>query len=410
MVYIGYSMLLLEVLCLLCENKIDFVLKRYGSKIIAQFNKEWNITEDNPVNFSDNDKLQDTIDGCKKIDSSERYMEWIVKQYISGLFRFDEDGSQVKEDLESFDKNKRKMQHQDINRYNLRTLRQELKRFDVSGNEGDFGAEIQKAIENKDIQLTERCEGFVIYRALTKDGAILLGKGGGHKSNKWCTARTDASNMFNHYNKTSDVYVAIFDNGKRFQFDIDRVEHLVQNCMDEMDSDVLSDESSDYGYWLKVRESNLAQSEYQKSMERHWTFNSTMTTWEEFVQECIKHNKQIMPHLSIILQSVGFKDHENYIVSDLIGDFAINVMKLSDACFVEDIQTLGVLYKRNYNQTFNKIVDDEIVNNKKITNRVNKVFKQGSEQGYNIDEYNVFVEHLYAIGNSEQALNKMGRI
>mgnify|MGYP003442835092 FL=1 len=108
MVYIGYSMLLLEVLCLLCESPIDFVLKRYGSKIIAQFNKEWNITEDNPVNFSDNDKLQDTIDGCKKIDSSERYMEWIVKQYISGLFRFDEDGVQVKEDIESFEKNKRK--------------------------------------------------------------------------------------------------------------------------------------------------------------------------------------------------------------------------------------------------------------------------------------------------------------
>lgn len=404
MVYIGYSMLLLEVLCLLCENKIDFVLKRYGSKIIAQFNKEWNITEDNPVNFSDNDKLQDTIDGCKKIDSSERYMEWIVKQYISGLFRFDEDGVQVKEDIESYDKNKRKMQYQDINRYNLKTLRQELRRF-------DFGQEIQKAIENKDLRLVEKCNGFVIYHTLTKEGNILLGKGGGHKFNRWCTARTDEENRFDGYNKTSDIYVAIFENGKRFQFDIDRVEHLVQNCMNELDLDILSgDEASDYGYWLKIRESNLAQSEYQKSMARHWTFNSTMTTWEEFVQECVKRNKRIMPHLSIVLQNIGFVDHEDYIVSDLIGDFAIAVMKLSDAWFVEDLQTLGVLYRRNHNETFNKIVDDEITNNKKITNRVNKVFKQGSEHGYNIDEYNVFVEHLYAIGDSEQALNKMGRI
>ena len=400
MVYIGYSMLLLEVLQLLCENNIDFVMKRYGEKLL-------DVLQNDPGVDIENNSIREIMEEFASI--SEKYLEWIIKQYISHSFLM-EDASQVKEDLESFEKNKRKMQYQDINRYNLRALRQELRRFDTSGNEGDFGQEIQKAIENKDLRLVEKCNGFVIYHTLTKEGNILLGKGGGHKFNRWCTARTDDKNRFDYYNKTSDIYVAIFENGKRFQFDIDRVEHLVQNCMNELDLDILSDEPTDYGYWLKIRESNLAQSEYQKSMARHWTFNSTMTTWEEFVQECVKRNKRIMPHLSIVLQNIGFVDHEDYIVSDLIGDFAIAVMKLSDAWFVEDLQTLGVLYRRNHNETFNKIVDDEITNNKKITNRVNKVFKQGSEQGYNIDEYNVFVEHLYAIGNSEQALNKMGRI
>ena len=399
MVYIGYSMLLFEVLQLLCENKIDFVLKRYADKLATAYKKKH--PQPDIDFFNDNSKIALAVlqEIVEEIDSSEMYLEWIAKQFILGLFDLYEDASQIKEDLEEFEKYKRKMQYQDINRYNLRTLRQELKKFDTSGNEGDFGAELQKAIENNDIKLVERCNGFVIYHALTKEGNILLGKGGGHKFNKWCTARTDDKNKFEYYNTelNSNIYVAIFENGKRFQFDIDRVEHLVQNCMDELDDDMLGGESSDSEYWLIIRKSDLVQSEYRKSMERHWAFNSTMTTWEQFVKDSIKHNKRIMPSLSIILQSISNEEEYRYDIDTLISDFAAEVMRLSDSNFLDDLETLGVFYRRNNIDSLTDIVDKEIIANRRITNRVASIFKSGDE--YIVDEYNSFVVHLYAIGN-----------
>lgn len=406
MVYIGYIMLLLEVLQLLCENKIDFVMKRYGQKILDTYKK----TRSGNDGFTDEQIPIVVLKGIKRyVDPSEKYLEWIAKQYVAGLYIESEDDVQVKEDLELFEKYKRKMQYQDINRYNLRTLRQELKRFDASGNEGDFGAEIQKAIENKDIRLVERCEGFVIYHALTKEGAILLGKGGDHKFNKWCTARTDDENKFDFYNtqKNCDIYVAIFDNGKRFQFDIDRFEHLVQNCMDELDSDMLGgEESPDSDYWPIIRKSDLIQSEYRKSMEHHWAFNSSMVTWKQFVEDSVKQDKRIMPSLSSVLQSVGFMDYddltmgEDFVMIDTFTDAVDSMLMLSDVKFLEDMETLGVLYKRKYNDTFNRIVDEEVVGNRKVTDRVYKAVKQS---GYDINEFNDFVEHLFAIGNGHHA-------
>lgn len=400
MVYIGYSMLLLEVLQLLCENKIDFVLKRYGQKLTDKVLDElgWDESDrDHAVGLVKDVILRDLIED---IDPSEKYLEWIVKQYIAGLFNIGEDESQIKEDLEEFEKNKRNMQYQDINRYNLRTLRQELKKFDTSGNEGDFGADIQKAIENNDIKLVERCEGFVIYHALTKEGNILLGKGGGHKFNKWCTARTDDQNKFEYYNTelNSDIYVAIFENGKRFQFDIDRVEHLVQNCMDELDDDMLGgDESPDSHYWPIIRESKLLQKNYQESMERHWAFNSTMTTWEQFVEDSIKHNKRIVPSLSSVLQGNGFKDYAPWYVSPLLRTTADAILQLSDINFLEDLETLGVLYDRKYNDSFNRHVTDLVLDNSKIYHRVYNIFSK-SDRRYELNEFGSFVGKLYVKG------------
>lgn len=126
---------MLNLLELLCENKIDFVLKRYGQKILDTYKK----TQSGNDGFTDEQIPIVVLKGIKRyVDPSEKYLEWIAKQYVAGLYIESEDDVQVKEDLEEFEKHKRKMQYQDINRYNLRTLRQELKRFDTSGNEGGF--------------------------------------------------------------------------------------------------------------------------------------------------------------------------------------------------------------------------------------------------------------------------------
>ena len=397
-----------EVLMLLCENKVNFIVKRYGQKMINRYKELLGADFDDPGTEYPEINLQFVKDVLlahiiEDIDPTEKNIEWIVKQYLNRLFVLGEDDTQIKEDIESFERNKRKMQYQDINRYTLSTLRRELVRFDTSGNEGDFADELQKAIQNKDISLIEKSNGFVIYRALTKEGAIVLGKGGGHQFNRWCTARTDEHNKFEWYTEElySDIYVVIFENGKRFQFDIEQGSHIVQNCMDELDNDLLHDESPDSSYWPIIRNSNIIQSEHKKKMKQRWAFVPWMSSWEDYVKECVKHNKSIMNSMSIILRSNKFKDFKQYNTEKMISDFSSDVLKLSDSNFVQDISGLGFLYLGHYDVIFERMIDNIILNNKKIINRIVTVFKRGPDEGYNIKEYNTFVQHLYELGTKE---------
>ena len=99
----------------------------------------------------------------------------------------------------------------------------------------------------------------MIYAILTKAGSILLGKGGGHRFNKWCTSRTDCENKFDIYNEESDLFVVVFENGKRFKFDVDRSTNKIMNLTNEKDENVLDNESSDpkdESYSKIIRSSN----------------------------------------------------------------------------------------------------------------------------------------------------------
>ena len=75
-------MKMLNVLELLCENKVDFVKKRYAAKIIASYrNRHMGIS------YSEDEEIPEkVINGIVIfVDPSMKYLEWVVKQYIAGL-------------------------------------------------------------------------------------------------------------------------------------------------------------------------------------------------------------------------------------------------------------------------------------------------------------------------------------
>lgn len=283
-------MKMLNVLELLCESKVDFVKKRYAAKIIASYrNRHMGIS------YSEDEEIPEkVINGIVIfVDPSMKYLEWVVKQYIAGLYNEEEDDEQVKEDLEEFEKHKRKMQHQDINRYNLNTLRLELAKFAEYEDGGDFHQQIQDAIEKGIIDYIGNQNGIDIYHTLTKEGNILLGRGGGHDNlNKWCTSRPDDKNMFEFYNtrKNCDIYVWIFKDGKRFQCDVSRTTSKVQNWMDESDNDIVK-HNSNIAYWEQMRTTPFMIGIRNKALQKNWDIDSYNTTFGEFVTLSMEHEE-----------------------------------------------------------------------------------------------------------------------
>lgn len=295
---------MLNVLELLCESKVDFVKKRYAAKIVAAYKKT-----QMGISFNDEEDIADNvINGIVHyIDPSMKYLEWIVKQYIAGLFNEGEDDDQVKEDLEGFEKHKRKMQHQDINRYNLNSLRQELVKIAEHGDGGDFHQQIQDAIKKGDVDYIGKQNNIDIYHVLTKEGAILLGRGGGHDNlNKWCTSRPDDKNRFNYYNENNDIYVWIFGDGQRFQCDVDRTTLNVNNWMNERDIDIVL-QNIDQDYWEQMRTVQFMIDIRDKALNHEFKRDEYNTNIIEFAKLCNIHNKRFVNLTGSVVGKLSLK-------------------------------------------------------------------------------------------------------
>lgn len=386
-------MKMLNVLELLCESKVDFVKKRYAAKIIASYlNRQMGISY-----LEDEEIPEKVINGIVRfVDPSMKYLEWVVKQYIAGLYNEEEDDEQVKEDLEEFEKHKRKMQHQDINRYNLNTLRQELTKFTEHVDGGVFHQQIQDAIKKGDVKYIGKQNGIDIYHTLTKEGNILLGRGGGHDNlNKWCTSRPDDKNMFEFYNtrKNSDIYVWFFEDGKRFQCDVSRTSKFVNNWMNELDIDIVK-EKVDQDYWEKMRTTKFIRDITEQSMRIEWNYDKYTTTIPEFIKLCAQENRSFFHSINYSNLSFElFKQSFNDILS-CITNIKDNIMFLLGVVSFYGIHNAMC---RTYIANNTKIIEDafakrvyDVVNtdddkeavNELIKNniRLDKLYKSGQNQ------------------------------
>lgn len=369
-------MKVINVLELLCENKEEFIIKRYSSKLIDACKKDPSyIVLQNPrYPVNDHQLIKRLFVYLINIDPSKKYLEWIANQYSKQLFML-EDIDTVREDLNDFNKHKNKMEHNDISRYTLSSLRQELSKFAEHKDSGDFHAQIQQAIENNDVIYIGKQNGIDIYHTLTKEGNILLGRGGGHdKINKWCTSRPDHANRFNDYNEKNDIYVFIFDDDNRFQCDVDRSLFRLNNWMNDKDVDIVKT-NSDPQYWEQMRHTPFMISIRDKALEQFFSRDEYLTTLPEFVKLCIEYDQNVITHLDLRFTPVS--EFEK-ILPDVL-TCLLNIKK--DPFFLYGVRDLMEKIDKNYQL------------NKHYLNRASILDKRFSDRVYNIVE-NPSISHL----------------
>ena len=84
----------------LTESKIDYILqnKKIIDLIAEKYRKDNNISSDK--NISNEELAKKALSYCDKFTYTNKYMIWLIKQYVQNKFKIPEDLSKLNSELE----------------------------------------------------------------------------------------------------------------------------------------------------------------------------------------------------------------------------------------------------------------------------------------------------------------------
>jgi hypothetical protein len=213
-------MKLFEILCEnyfdLLEGRIETLKSLYADRLSAKLKSE-NLDLDADEFI---DKIASYDPTTKKI-----YVQWMLNSYLKGDIK-SEDIYKSLGDLAVFDKFKNKLDIKDIYKYTPKSLYQAVKDIDPESAASKRQEKQQIKTEGADVVM--KGPDCTILKLKTKEAACYYGM-----QTRWCTAATDAENMFDYYNSQGPLYVAMCDDGRKFQFHVESMQF-----MDEQDNDI----------------------------------------------------------------------------------------------------------------------------------------------------------------------------
>lgn len=213
------------------------ILRRYGEQITAKITKDSRLKAN--INFTLNAEQLLDVFRANDPTTSKKYVNWILRVWLAGSFRYFEDIHKVKEPLMFFDQLKSKLpeDQRDIGRF------KDFKSFDQfvdMHREMDVRSENQKErnyeanlFAKRSARLFYESENIKIVVPLTKKAAIHFGR-----NTKWCTAARNSDNYFKYYNERGRLYIVLFKKeNKRWQFHFEDGQF-----MDEKDNELNYDQ------------------------------------------------------------------------------------------------------------------------------------------------------------------------
>ena len=186
---------------ILYESKIDYILQ--NKKIIELIAKKYLKDNDFAVLDFPEDKLQQAAETalkqCEKLPYTNKYMVWLMKQYVKNKFKIPEDLSKLNSELERFSKISHKLEKTNINDYSWDEFLEVIPKLEdmhTSNEEKRLAkAGAEKLFENSN---------WIIIHPKTEEASCYYGKG-----TRWCTAATEGANYFDRYNRDGNLYIII---------------------------------------------------------------------------------------------------------------------------------------------------------------------------------------------------------
>lgn len=218
------------------EKAIAAILRIYGEKIQAKLDADSHLPPNRRLGNVTPTFLIDMLVHADPTKNSI-YVDWLLKQWLAGAFRYYEDVSKAYEPLEMFEKLKPKLpvDQRDINRFKTFA---ELETFLDSHKDTDTRSENEKErqyeanlIKSGQAKIFLDSADIKIVIPKSQEAAMYFGR-----NTKWCTAAKN-DNAFAYYNIQGPLYIILFKKeNKRWQFHFESAQF-----MDEQD-DELGDE------------------------------------------------------------------------------------------------------------------------------------------------------------------------
>jgi hypothetical protein len=161
---------------------------------------------------------------------NKKYVQWMIRTYLSSGIRYLEDLSRTNAALILFDKNKIRLtvEQRDINKIkSLSDLESLVEPFEDVKSGKEEKRELSANIKSQTKVIYNGSQGKILV-PLTKEASMFWGQG-----TKWCTA-ANKDNMFDNYNKDGHLYIILMNNGEKYQFHLSSAQ-LMDVKDDEVD-------------------------------------------------------------------------------------------------------------------------------------------------------------------------------
>jgi hypothetical protein len=145
---------------------------------------------------------------------NKKYVQWMLRTYLSSGIRYLEDLSRTNAALILFDKNKVRLpvEQRDINKIkSLSDLESLVEPFEDVKSGKEEKRELSANIKSQTKVIYNGSQGKILV-PLTQEASMFWGQG-----TKWCTA-ANKNNMFDRYNKDGHLYIILMNNGEKYQF------------------------------------------------------------------------------------------------------------------------------------------------------------------------------------------------
>ena len=182
------------------ESKVDYILqnKKITELIAKKYLKDNNFAV---LDFPE-DKLQQAAETalreCEKLPYTNKYMIWLIKQYVQNKFKIPEDLSKLNSELERFSKISHKLEKTNINDYSWDEFLEVIPKLEDMHTSNE-----EKRIAKAGAEKLFENSNWIIIHPKTEEASCYYGKG-----TRWCTA-AEENNYFDRYNRDGNLYIII---------------------------------------------------------------------------------------------------------------------------------------------------------------------------------------------------------
>lgn len=200
----------MNIFQLLFESKLAYIATAQGAKLEAR------ALEDTRQQVAAIDVLN-KLAAADPTGQQNKYIQWIVNQYIKGQFKL-EDVSRIKGELTEFNRVRSNLDKKDINQYktlpDLYAALEPLADTEVVSNRQSDRDAGQRFFDNGEAILISDSGKVKIIQLASEEASKYFGRG-----TKWCTAANEDC-MFDRYSADGPLYVIIVD-GTKYQLHIE---------------------------------------------------------------------------------------------------------------------------------------------------------------------------------------------
>ena len=208
----------------LVESKTDYILQNEKAvKAIAhRYLQDINLSIEKMTEDQIRQAAEYVLKKCEELPYTNKYMIWLMKQYIQGKFIIPEDLSKLNSELERFSKISHKLEKKDINNYSWEEFLDIVPKLEEIHTSNE-----EERIAKSGAEKLFEDDKWIVIHPKTEEAACYYGSG-----TRWCTASTKGYNYFDSYNAEGNLYIVISKQNPSVKYQIHFESHSFMDVKD----------------------------------------------------------------------------------------------------------------------------------------------------------------------------------